>query len=143
MKLNNMDINQVLNKRMEEVYISTPFECQLPSMWYDAAERALRFSSPIQLGIMGPEMYTLEQKVKAKEQVTMYEFACLNTLLERTSREQFSFCSDNDYWDLLAHTAKYAEVWNRWGEAIQKQIQEKLMAERAEELKRRGQMAQA
>ena len=137
-----MDLNTQLNKRMEEVYIKTPFNAELPDIWYTSALIALKHSSPIQLGMMGPEMYELEEKIKGRERMSMYEFACINTLLEKTTRIQLDY-DDDQYYDLLAHTARYAEVWNRWGGQIQKQIQEEILTERAKELKRKGKIAQA
>lgn len=139
-----MDLNQQLNKRLEEKFIATTFPYYLPEQWYRGASLALDYASPINLGIMGPEMQALENKVNNREQMTMYEFACLNTLIEKVEKRRFQyvFCGKDEYYDLLKITAEYAQLWNKVVEGIQKIEQDKILEERSEQLNRKN-MAQA
>lgn len=83
----------------------------LPKGMRDKMIRALNFSSPLTLGISGPEMMALANKLINKEELNCYEYAVASNNLEARTMIDLGMELE-DYLNLMVELTKLAEQFN-------------------------------
>lgn len=112
-----MDMNAEYQKELDSTMVSFP----VGKEWINAALNALKFSSPISMGVSSPEIRTYVEKLKNGGDLTMYEFAVLNNnILSRTPNDLN--LSMNIYLDVMDMVFEYTKTWNEESELMRNGI---------------------
>jgi hypothetical protein len=101
----------------------------ITSDWMNDAVSALRFASPLSLGVQPDEMVQLFQ-LKHKE-INLYQFAILSNNLESRTASEMNMTSD-EYCEMVTTAGQLSKEWNNITKAMRDGILARLQAEQTE-----------
>jgi hypothetical protein len=97
--------------------------------WLSNAGKALRFASPLSLGIQPEEMVELIEL--PDDEINLYQFAILSNNLESRTASEMNMTSD-EYCEMITEAGQLSKEWNNITKAMRDTILAKLQGEQAE-----------
>lgn len=111
--MNPQNVEQQFNEKLKVLLMDMPFGKQPSGQWYNAAINALPSASPLSMGLTSMEMSVIVMAVRAGIQLSCYNFAVVNNLLEGKSCNDLQFTSIDAYVAFMAEVEELSAEWNK------------------------------
>lgn len=123
--LNPQQFEQVQRKYVNELLAAKLVDFALLDSWWQAAQGAIRFQSPVSIGLGGVDWKRLREKLSYKETLTYYEYGLMSTVIETCTPAQLEheLCSIT-YDDLMIMIQNLAVAFNEYNASIQEKATE-------------------
>ncbi len=111
--MNPKNVEQQFNEKLKVLLMDMPFSKRPSGIWYNAAINALPSASPLSMGLTSMEMSVIVIAVRAGLDLSCYNFAVVNNLLEAKSCNDLSFTSIDAYIAFMAEVEELSAEWNK------------------------------
>jgi hypothetical protein len=128
-----MNLANKVEDQLQKDLTRTSFDVVIPSDWILRAKNAMRYASPLSLGLSGKDFKALlfSGPAKGHNSFTLYEFAVLSNNLERTSADQMHL-EMTDYCRIIVQTNELTDKWNEIVNKMRGELMAKFVLEQQE-----------
>ena len=111
--MNPQNVEQQFNEQLKTLLMDMPFGKHPSGQWYNTALEALHYASPLSMGLTSMEMSVIVIAVRAKLDLSCYNFAIVNNLLEAKSCNDLNFANIDAYVAFMAEVEELSAEWNK------------------------------